>query len=91
MKYKVRNMYSANGNKVANQFIIDVNNEEIFQSYNTIIAIKNHKNGKMYLDKILWNYSNTTSKYRNIFLNEKTKETLQKIENKEYILKNLNR
>ena len=76
MKYKVRNMYSSNGNKVANQFVIYGNNEEIFQSYNTIIAIKNRKNGKTYLDKILWNYSNTTSKYRNVFLGEKTKETL---------------
>ena len=46
MKYKVRNMYSSNGNKVANQFVIYGNNEEIFQSYNTIIAIKNRKNGK---------------------------------------------
>jgi len=91
MKYKVRNIYSSSGNKIANQFIIDTNNKEIFQSYNTIIAIKNYKNGKTYLDKNSWNYSNTTSKYRNIFLNEKTKETLEKIKNKEYILKNLNK
>jgi hypothetical protein len=90
MRYKVKNMLSNNGNKIANQFVINTRNKAIFQSYNTIIAIIDYKNNKTYLDRNNWNYSNTTSKYRNIFLNEKTKETLKKIKNKEYILKDLN-
>lgn len=90
MKYKVKNMLSNSGNKIANQFVINTRNKEIFQSYNTIIAIIDYKNNKTYLDRNSWNYSNTTSKYRNIFLNEKTKDTLKKIKNKEYILKDLN-
>jgi hypothetical protein len=90
MRYKVKNMLSNNGNKIANQFVINTRNKAIFQSYNTIIAIIDYKNNKTYLDRNNWNYSTTTSKYRNIFLNEKTKDTLKKIKNKEYILKDLN-
>ena len=41
-------------------------------------------------DKEKWNYSSTTSKYRNLFLGEDTKETKEKIKNKIYKLKNLN-
>ena len=39
MKYKVKNMLSNSGNKIANQFVINTRNKEIFQSYKTIIAI----------------------------------------------------
>ena len=35
-------------------------------------------------------YSKTTSKYRNMFLGETTKETQKKINSGEYILTNLN-
>jgi hypothetical protein len=71
-----------------NQFVIINGNEELFQSYNSVIAKKT--NNKIYLDENLWNYSKTTSKYRCIFLGEKTKETEKKIENGTYILTNLN-
>ena len=90
MEYKVKNMVSSQGNKVPNQYIIDTSGKEIFQSYKTIIAMKDYQNGKIYLDERKWNYSTTTSKYRNIFLGESSKETLKKIQNKEYILTNLN-
>ena len=43
-----------------------------------------------YLDSRCWNYSKTTSKYRNIFLGETTKETQSKIDRGEYKLTNLN-
>ena len=43
-----------------------------------------------YLDKKYWNFSNTTSKYRNKFLNETTKETIAKIKSGEYKLVDLN-
>lgn len=72
-----------------NQFIIqDKNGNEIFQSYNSKIALK--QNGKVFLDKNYWNYSKTTSKYRNIFLTEDIKTTKEKIKNGEYKLINLN-
>ncbi len=89
---KVKNMTSSNGNKISNQFIINdyKNQKEIFQSYKSIIAIKDLKKDKIYLDSYYWNYSVTTGKYRNIFLNEKKNETQKKINSKEYILKDLN-
>ena len=94
----VQNMTSSNGNKVANQFtVIDDIGNEYFQSYNSIIA-KIPKtyfsfNGlyqKIELDSKYWNFSNTTSKYRNKFLNETTKETMAKIKSGEYKLVDLN-
>tara|TARA_R100000149_G_C5754690_1_gene62347 strand:- start:229 stop:513 length:285 start_codon:yes stop_codon:yes gene_type:complete len=87
---KVRNMTSPRGNKVANQFIItDNHNNEIFQSYNTVIAMKNDS-GIVYLDKYSWDYSVTTGKYRNEFLGEGIAETRKKINSGEYILTDLN-
>ena len=75
MTDKVQNMTSNKGNKIANQFVIYTDNASIFQSYNsTIVKIDS---GKIYLDESKWNYSTTTGKYRNIFLNETKK--IQKI------------
>ena len=65
---KVYNMTSNNGNKVSNQFIIEDKNKTYFQSYNSIIVL--NKNGKITLDSYYWDYSVTTGKYRNQFLNE---------------------
>ena len=72
---KVQNMTSNNGNKIANQFIIYDNDKTYFQSYNSIIVKKDTLNNKIYLDSYFWDYSTTTSKYRNIFLGEKKKDT----------------
>jgi len=99
---KIENLKSNSGKNIANQFIVnDVTIKHVspnlsdhfytgkmFQSYNSNIAFIT--DGYVLLDKNFWNYSRTTSKYRNIFLNETTKETLKKIESKEYILTNLN-
>ena len=74
---KVKNMYSARGNKIANQFIISDGGKETFQSYDTIIAV--NEAGKITLDSNAWDYSVTTSRYRNIFLNEDKKTTISKI------------
>jgi hypothetical protein len=70
------------------QFIIIDGDDIIFKSYNTVIAKKS--NNKIYLDKKFWKYSQTTSKYRSIFLEETTAETEKKIENGSYVLTNLN-
>jgi|TARA_B100000900_G_C20572192_1_gene713713 hypothetical protein len=85
---RVQNMTSARGNKVANQFIINDKGEEYFQSYRSIIAKKSQ--GKIYLDEYFWDYSTTTGKYRNQFLNEGIADTRKKIQSGEYILTDLN-
>ena len=96
---KVENITSNNGNKIANQFVItdDIGNK-YFQSYNSIIVKKlfhNWEDGtetaSTFLDKKYWNYSNTTGKYRNIFLGETITETKKKIKSGEYILTDLNK
>jgi hypothetical protein len=87
---KVENMESPrSGSPVANQFIITFGSVEVFQSYSTIIATRDPHNGVV-LDKDAWNYSVTTGKYRNIFLNENKKETQAKIDNGTYKLADLN-
>ena len=93
---KVENITSNNGNKIANQFvIIDNENNKYFQSYNSMIAliVDDHygEGKKIYLDQKYWNYSNTTGKYRNIFLGETIKDTKAKIKSGQYILTDLNK
>ena len=91
---KVENITSNNGNKIANQFIItDDKQNEYFQSYNSMIVKKDYESNqvKIYLDQKYWNYSTTTGKYRNIFLNETIKDTKKKIKSGEYILTDLNK
>ena len=78
-----------NFNNVKNQFIITTKDGIYFQSYNSIIAFKS-RDGKIYLDNYYWDYSTTTGKYRNLFLNETKKDTEQKIKDGIYILTNLN-
>ena len=86
----VRNMTSSKGNLVPNQFVIRTSNARIFQSYSSTIA-KILNSGKVFLDEYYWDYSRTTGKYRNQFLNENMADTRKKINNGEYILKDLNK
>jgi|TARA_Y100000033_G_scaffold36512_1_gene35355 hypothetical protein len=91
---KVENIESSKGNKIANQFVItDDKQNEYFQSYNSMIVKKDYEGDqvKIYLDQKYWNYSNTTGKYRNIFLGETITETKKKIKSGEYILTDLNK
>lgn len=94
------------GRPVANQFIIKSEGRfkndvgqiktsiiKTFQSYDSIIARITYKGWDtpiVELDKNYWDYSRTTSKYRNEFLNEGTQETRQKIKEGKYKLVNLN-
>ena len=89
---KVENMTSNNGNKIANQFIIydTDNNSTYFQSYDSIIIQKIENECFIYLDEKYWNYSKTTSKYRNKFLNMTTKEIENAIKDNTILLINLN-
>lgn len=99
---KIENMTSSKGNQIANQFIIKGVILEglhpgdggqlqgtMFQSYDSNIAFVSY-GGKVFLDKKYWNYSVTTSKYRNLFLGEDKKATQKKIASGEYTLIDLN-
>ena len=89
---KVTNMTSAKGNKIANQFIIHDSEYTAFQSYDSVIVKTTFIDGKrtVFLDENYWDYSATTTKYRNQFLGENTAETRKKIKSGEYILTDLN-
>jgi len=85
---KVNNLLSSNGNKVANQFVIETDNKIYFQSYNSMIACV--EKGKIYLDPVFYKYSKTTSKYLNRFLNMNSKEVQEAIKSGLIEFKNLN-
>jgi len=91
---KVKQLRSAtSGRDIPNQFIITTEDRKIFQSYDSIIAVKiNMGNEEDYimLDKTYWDYSRTTGKYRNQFLGEDIKTTRKKIKSGEYRLADLN-
>lgn len=63
---KVTNITNGRGRKVPNQFIIDNGNVYIFQSYDSVIAVVDFDNSTITLGSD-WNYSTTTSRYRNKF------------------------
>lgn len=77
------------GDPVANQFEITIGGLTFFQSYSTVIAVRDPQ-GHVTLDTNSWDYSVTTGKYRNQFLNEHKKETQAKIDSGEYSLADLN-
>ncbi len=93
-------MESSRGNTIANQFIINTEEGQYFQSYSSVIAfipfVSAYSDGvktadkKILLDEAYWDYSRTTGKYRNIFLGEGVEETRKKIKSGEYLLTNLN-
>ena len=86
---RVKNMKTGAGNKAVDQFLIEDNDGGVwFQSYDKVIALK--RNGRVYLDAKYWNYSRTTSKYRNKFLGEDTATTRKKIDAHVYALIDLN-
>jgi len=90
---QVKNMTSLKSyNNIPNQFIIYDDNKTYFQSYKSIIVkIERTETGtRTYLDPVYYNYSRTTSKYRNAFLGESTKEIESKIKQGVYILQDLN-
>ena len=88
---KVYNMKSNNsGRQIPNQFlIVDANFNYYFQSYDTIISCRTNE-GQIYLDKDKWDYSTTTGRYRNMFLNENKAQTQYNIDKGNYILTDLN-
>lgn len=67
-----------------NHFIIEAEGRTIFQSYKSVIAIR-FRDGRIVLGPN-WNYSKTTSKYRNLFLGEDITETRKKIDSGIYTI-----
>ena len=86
---KVKNIIGNAGEPVKNQFIIYTSEGVYFQSYDSVIAFRDRA-GNVTLDRNAWDYSTTTGKYRNIFLNEDKKTTEKKIKDGVYKLADLN-
>lgn len=97
------NMEGSSGRPVANQFIIikykdDGAYYEYFQSYSAIVGerlvLLNEQGGihKAFitLDEYFWNYSRTTSKYRNKWLGMNTQQIKQAIMSGVIKLRDLN-
>ncbi len=91
---KVQNMTSHSGNKVANQFVVTGEHTgqsgQFFQSYDSVIAFSPADGSTVTLDRTYWDYSRTTSKYRNQFLNMTTAEIKAGIKSGSIILADLN-
>lgn len=64
----VKNLVSARGNIVPNQFVIESPSETVFQSYSTVIA--KIVDGELAIKKNGLDYSTTTNKYLYSFLRE---------------------
>lgn len=73
--------------QAVNLSYIYINHHEILFSYDTPIAM--YYNNQMYLDERNWDYSKTTGKHRNEFLNENIDDTRKKIKTGEYKLVDL--
>ena len=94
---QVQNLQSTNGNDIPNQFeivgvTVKVGNKNMvgtmFQSYTSFIAFRS--GDTIVLDAEKHDFSNVTTKYRNIFLNRTTAQVDQMIENGSIKLANLN-
>ena len=87
---QVRQMTGRTGAPVANQFIITDGEFEYFQSYETVIAKRHISAGVVTLDRGRWDYSVTTSKYRNKFLGMDTAQIKRDIKAGRIALADLN-
>lgn len=98
---KVKQFENAKGLPVKNQFLLTEEGhgangnfirKDVFQSYESIIAERIIWDDRIdiTLDLNYWDYSQTTGKYRNLFLNEDKDTTKKKIASGEYKLANLN-
>lgn len=88
-EFTFENMTSPNGNKVPNQFIVKTFGRTWFRSYESNI-VHIDEDGTVTLDSKYWDYSPTTSKYRNIFLGNDTAACKRLIKSGVYKVGNLN-
>ena len=68
---KVHQLINNNGNPASNQFVITAGSHTFFQSYDSVIAVWDGKDRKLYIT-YKWDYSATTRKHFYIFLNDYT-------------------
>lgn len=89
---KISNLTNARGNKIKNQFIVHTSDATFFQSYDSMIVKTTWEDGErvVYLDENYWNYSTTTSKHRNAFLDLTSKEVNANVKSGKFKLVNLN-
>lgn len=85
---KVRRVIGYSDVPVHNHWIITTTAGEYLQSYGSIVAFKGP--GIILLDRRFWNYSQTTGRYRRLFLGEGKAETTKKLLTKKYRFANLN-
>jgi len=85
-----KNILNSKGSKVANQFIITIENgDKMFKSYNSNICKIIERD--VFLDPTYWDYSKTTIKYLCKFLGiNSKKEILHWIDSGIYKFANLN-
>lgn len=68
---KVKQFYNKN------QFIINNKSKIYFQSYETMICYYDTNNNRLYLNLKFWDWSNTTRKHFELFINENTPFTYE--------------
>lgn len=75
-----------------NHFVIKIKNRRYLQSYDTIIAgiIDTEDKKLIYLDKDNWNYSKSTARWRNKFLEMTNAEVNIGVVQGKFIMKDLN-
>jgi len=91
MKTTVSNMINSNGNAAANQFILRNSKVVAFQSYETIIAKREYKNGVVTIDSNAMGYSKTTSKFLYLFLGMNRKEIERSVKEGIILVEELNK
>lgn len=86
---KVTQMINSKGNAASNQFIINTDKGQYFQSYQTLIAFK-PRSGCTPILSDSWDYSTATLKHLKLFLGTDTskKEIQKQIDNGSIILDN---
>lgn len=78
--------------KIIGQNCVELSNdngEKFLQSYNSIIA-KIDKTGQIFFDVVFYNYSKTTAKHRNLYLDLTSAEIEQGLKTGLYKMANLN-
>lgn len=86
-------MLTSSGKPAKDQYVLTYEDGSMaFESYGKVIAHRpvNYPNQPIRLDKYYWDYSLTTSRYRNRFLGEPTSETRKRIKNGQYALVSFN-
>ena len=86
---KVITMETAKHSQAKNQVILVTNLGRYFVSYGKTIVFQTHT-GKIFMDKKYWDYSRTTSEYRNRFLGYSTAEVKNRIKEGSIKLVDLN-